>query len=92
MTNKELINAISTQTGMTKKSVGEMLQSTIEIILDRLAEGKQVSIQEFGTFEMRQKNERVSVHPVTKERTIVPAKRQITFKQSPSLKEKINQR
>lgn len=92
MTNKELISGISEQTGMTKKSVGEMLQSTIDIILKQLIEGKQVSIPEFGTFEMRQKNERVSVHPITKERTIVPAKRQISFKQSPSLKEKINQR
>lgn len=92
MTNKDLINGISAQTGMTKKKAGELLDNTIEIMLSELISGKLIQINEFGTFEVRKKNERVSVHPVTKIRTITPPKQQLTFKLSPSLKEKLNER
>jgi len=92
MTNKDLINGISSQTGMTKKQTGDLLDSTISIMLDELMQGKQIQILEFGTFEIRQKNERVSVNPITQKRTIVPPKQQLSFKLSPTLKEKLNQR
>lgn len=92
MTNKDLINGISSQTGMTKKQAGDLLDSTISIMLDELMQGKQIQILEFGTFEIRQKNERVSVNPITQKRTIVPPKQQLSFKLSPTLKEKLNQR
>ena len=92
MTNKDLINSISSRTGMTKKHAGDLLDSTISIMLDELMQGKQIQILEFGTFEIRQKNERVSVNPITQKRTIVPPKQQLSFKLSPTLKEKLNQR
>ncbi len=92
MTNKDLINGISSQTGMKKKQAGELLESVVSIMLDELMQGKQVQILEFGTFEIRQKNERVSVNPITQKRTIVPPKQQLSFKLSPTLKEKLNQR
>ncbi|MBR3566474.1 MAG: HU family DNA-binding protein [Paludibacteraceae bacterium] len=92
MTNKDLINSIAGQTGMTKKQVADLLSDTNSIILTELMKGKAIQINEFGTLEVRTKKERVSVHPVTKVRTIVPPKQQLNFKQSPILKEVINKR
>ena len=92
MTNKDLINGISAQTGMTKKKAAELLDCTMEIMLNELIAGKSIQINEFGTFETRKKNERVTVHPVTKIRTITPPKQQLSFKLSPSLKEKLNEK
>ncbi len=92
MTNKDLINSIAESTKLTKKRTAEMLEALVSILTNESLNGKTVQIHEFGTLELRQKNERVLIHPVTKERTIVPAKQQLSFKQSPLLKDKINKK
>ena len=48
---------------------------------------KAVSLHGLGTLEVKQKNERVIVHPVTGARNTVPAKKQISFRPLATLKE-----
>jgi len=48
-----------------------------------------VGIQGFGAFEVRKKEERISVNPVTKQRMLVPPKLTLAFKPSSTLKERI---
>jgi DNA-binding protein HU-beta len=66
-----------------------MLDGVVKIVSEHLADGKTVGIQSFGNFEVRQKNERLSVHPLTKERTLIPPKLVVNFKQSSTLKDKL---
>lgn len=51
-------------------------------------EGNVISIQGFGTFEVKKKIERISVNPVTKQRMLIPPKLILTYKPSSSLKDK----
>lgn len=44
----------------------------------------------FGTFEPRLREERISVHPATGKRLLVPPRIYLGFKASPVLKQKIN--
>ena len=60
----------------------------VDIITSHLCEGDSVSIQGFGTFEVRKKNERVSVHPKTQQRTLIPPKLTLNFKCSNTMKDK----
>ena len=50
--------------------------------------GNIISIQGFGTFEVKKKAERISVNPTTKQRMLVPPKLVLTYKPSTLLKDK----
>ncbi len=89
MTNKELISEIAQTTGMTKVLTEQLLRETCNIISDALVENKTVMLQNLGSFEVKEKKERLSVHPKTGVRTLVPPKMQVNFKPSTALKEDI---
>lgn len=92
MTTKELIAGIAQETGMRKADVARMLNATVEVTTQHLLEGHSVQIQNFGMLEVKTKNERAYVHPRTGVRSVVPEKRQISFKQNPALKEALNRK
>lgn len=89
MTTKELINHISSKSGMTKVHTEELLNATVAVLQKELLDGKSVQLPNFGTLEMKLKNAREIVHPTTKQRTLVPEKMQLTFKASSSIKEQL---
>lgn len=92
MNSKEFTQSI-TQTTSLKKNVVEMCtQQLTNILTTHLCEGDTISIQGFGTFEVRKKNERISVHPKTQERTLIPPKLTLNFKQSNTLKDKLTKK
>ena len=67
-----------------------MLVAFSHTCFDRLKVDNSIGFQGFGTLEVRKKEERISVHPVTKIRTLIPPKLVVSFKQSNILKEKLN--
>ena len=82
MNNKELFAEIATRLKITQKDVSAVLEKTVEALSDSLSQGNDVSIQGFGTFEVRKKNERVVVNPSTKKKMIVPPKLVLGFRTS----------
>ena len=89
MTQKELISETAKSLDMTKVQTEQLLNATSELIVQALLDGKSVMIQNFGTLEVKQKNERVTVHPKTGVRTLTPPKLQVNFKANPNLKEEL---
>ena len=89
MTQKELISETAKSLDMTKVQTEQLLKATRELIVQALLDGKSVMIQNFGTLEVKQKNERVTVHPKTGVRTLTPPKLQVNFKANPNLKEEL---
>ena len=89
MTQKELISKTAKSLDMTKVQTEQLLNATSELIVQALLDGKSVMIQNFGTLEVKQKNERVTVHPKTGVRTLTPPKLQVNFKANPNLKEEL---
>lgn len=86
MTTKELISDITAQTSLSKNQVQQLLEATTQVITNTLLDGTHVHIQDFGDFEIRERKERITVHPKTGVRTLTPAKKQIVFKQTNTLK------
>lgn len=89
MLTKDLIANIASATGLTKRAVTDMMAATNSVIVEMLMAEKSVTLQGLGTLEVKQKNERVIVHPKTGVRSVVPAKKQISFKVSSTLKEEL---
>ena len=88
MNHKELIASMAAKMNAPKSVVEALLETTIGTCTELLSEGKTIGFQSFGNFEVRKKEERLSVHPATQIRTLIPPKLVVNFKQSSVLKEK----
>lgn len=89
MNNKEFINELSGRTGYTASSTQKMVNTIIDALGDAFQEGKPVSIENFGNFEVRKKMERIMVNPTTQQRMLVPPKLVLSFKPDEGWKSKI---
>lgn len=89
MNNRELISALSKATGKKNTETDEWLKVLSSILGSTLSNGGSVSVHGFGTFEVKKKEERISVNPVTGKRFLIPPKLIPAFKASTSLKAEI---
>lgn len=89
MKNKELVQKIQQTVPSTGNRANELLDLTSALIAKILADGDSLAIQGFGTFEVKKKEERVSVNPTTGSRWMIPPKYVASFKAGTTMKEKI---
>ena len=90
LTKEHLIEAVCNNGGHSKRTSGALVESLLELIKSTLASGEDVLISGFGKFCVKEKNERRGRNPATGNDLALGARRVITFKCSPVLKEKIN--
>ena len=89
MLTKDFISLIASASGLSKKKVEHLLNTNNAVIRENLMTGKAIQLQGFGTLELKEKNERVIVHPRTGERTIVPRKNQLVFRPVANIKDEL---
>ncbi|NLO71240.1 MAG: HU family DNA-binding protein [Porphyromonadaceae bacterium] len=75
---------------LSKSEVQDLTDNFLDCCISQLQDGKSIGFQSFGAFEVIKREERISVHPQSKERSLIPPKLVLNFKQSQILKEKIN--
>lgn len=90
MNKAELINAIANETGLSKKDTEATLNSFVNVVSNELAKQEKVQLIGFGTFETRQRAERVGKNPQTGAEITIPATIAPAFKAGKALKEKVN--
>ena len=88
MNNKDFTSELSRRLGYTIKDTSELMSSLLSDMTQELQEGNVVTIQGFGTFEVKKKAERITVNPTTKQRMLVPPKLVFAYRPSGQLKEK----
>ena len=91
MKKTELIEAIKENTGLSKKDAEKALAATLDTIIKAVAEGDQVQLTGFGTFEQRQRNARTGVDPRTGNSIDIPASKVPAFKAGKAFKDIVNQ-
>ena len=96
MNNKKNLNKhiivenIFKKTGLPKNYINKIIKSLIQIISLGLISDKNIKINNFGTFNLLSKNERVGRNPKNKKEVLIPRRNVVTFKSSTFLKQKIN--
>ncbi|MDO4186521.1 MAG: HU family DNA-binding protein [Bacteroidales bacterium] len=90
MIYKEFTSELAKRVGRTNKETTAFVGSLLDVMSKRWAEGDSVTILNIGTFEVKKKTERVSVHPTTKQRMLIPPKLVLTFRPSQNLKDFIS--
>lgn len=88
MNNKEFIAELSSRLGYTMKDTSELIVSLTSEMTQCWQEGDAISIQGFGSLEVKKKAERISVNPTTKLRMLIPPKLVLSYKPSLILREK----
>ena len=90
MTKADIVEKIHTNTGMTHKESMEMVEAVFSIMKSTLETGETLKISGFGSFVVKQKNDRRGRNPQTGEAITIEARRILTFKPSTVLRDAIN--
>ena len=89
MLTKELIGLIGKETNLKKKDAEQLMATMTAIMRKNLMAGKTIQIQGVGSLEVKERKERVIVHPKTGERTVSPSRQLIAFKPADNIKESL---
>ena len=90
LTRQDISEALYNKIGLSKYESSVMLEYVLKQISNALIDGESVKLSSFGTFYLRQKQERVGRNPKTGVTATINARRVITFKPSKLMKERIN--
>lgn len=80
MTKREIVKKISEQVGLTQRTTSELVQKTIDVIMDTLIAEGRVELRNFGVFEIREHGPREYRNPQTGEKLTSPGKFAVSFK------------
>lgn len=89
MTKKEIVRAISEETGMKQSIVKEIVQKTFDSILDALARGERVELRKFGVFDVKRRKARKARNLATGELVFVPERNAVSFKPSKEMDSRV---
>lgn len=89
MNRVELVGALARRTGMTKVETEVVADALFQIISDTLASGDKVRIDNFGTFEAKDRAPRVGRNPKANVAVKIPARRVPAFKAHKTLKDAV---
>ncbi len=90
LTKKDLINSIYMQIGFSKKISENLLEDTMQTIIENLKKNKKLKISKFGTFSIRNKKSRIGRNPLTKEEKVISSRNVVLFKPSKEFKDLVN--
>ena len=62
-TKRDLVVELSNRTGMTQSQAFDLLQQALDLIAEELAQGHEVALRRFGTFELRVTKSKIGRNP-----------------------------
>ena len=89
MNNKDFVNTLASQSGLSLKETKRLIEEFIQEFADHADDGTFFTVQGFGTFEVKKKLERIVNNPTTKQRMLVPPKLVLSFRPGSSLKDRV---
>lgn len=90
MNKLELIKEVSGKVGLTQIATKDVVEAVLDVITNELTRGEKVAIEGFGTFEVRERAERMGRNPQTSEEMLIAASKNVKFKAGKALKDKVN--
>ena len=90
MNKTQLIDAVSKEANIKKRDVETVVENFLNIIVDEVAKGEKVQITGFGSFERKERGERMIKNPRTGEPMQVAPSKSPSFSAGSVFKEKVN--
>ena len=89
MQKTDFVKSVAERAGVSQKEAKQVVDSALEIITETLKSGEKVTLTGFGTFEVRQRQEREGVNPQTRQKIKIAATKTPGFSASSTLKEAV---
>jgi len=89
MNKRELIDEVSTKTGLTRKASREAIDAMTSVVTDALARQEKVTLVGFGTFQVMERKAKIGRNPRTGETVQIPAKKVPRFRPGRGLRERV---
>lgn len=89
LTRMDLAEAVFREVGLSRHESGRIVESVLLHISDALVKGEQVKLSSFGTFSIRDKNERIGRNPKTGEEVPITPRRVLSFRPSHLMKDRV---
>jgi integration host factor subunit alpha len=90
LTKSDLVATIQRRVGLTRTRSSEVVEQILELMKESLERGENIKMRGLGTFAVRQNKPRKGRDPQTGEEIVLPARRAVTFKIGPLLKQRLN--
>lgn len=91
MTKSELVDAVARRVdGLTKTKAEQVLNATLDAIVEAVGRGETLSLIGFGTFSKGERGERMARNPRTGEEIRIDAAKTVKFKAGQRFKDAVN--
>lgn len=91
LTRMDLSEAVFREVGLSRNESAQLVESVLGHISEALVNGESVKISSFGTFNVRDKAERIGRNPKTGEEVPIHPRRVLTFRPSHLMKDRVSQ-
>lgn len=89
LTRADIVDRLVQKVGLTKQDSSNFLERVLELVCSELEQDKDVKFARFGNFIVRRKKARVGRNPKTGEEAPISARRVVSFKPSPLLRQRV---
>ena len=89
LTRNEISDKLSREIGVPKQQASNILDTALNEMIESLAKEGELKLSAFGSFSVRQKNDRVGRNPKTGVEVTITPRKAISFKASSTLKGKV---
>jgi integration host factor subunit alpha len=89
LTRADIAETLNRQIGLSKSESATIVESLLGHIASALESGENVKISGFGTFALRDKNQRIGRNPKTGVEVPITPRRVLTFRPSQTMRQRI---
>ncbi len=89
MTKADLIDSLATEFELSKRQMGEIIDTLLDEIKSALQAGEKVQLIPFGSFVVRDRKKREGRNPKTGEKLLIAARRVPAFTAGKSLRDAV---
>ncbi len=89
MQKTDFVKSVADRANVSQKEAKQVIDAALDIITESLKGGEKVTLTGFGTFEVRQRQEREGVNPQTRQKIKIAATKTPGFIASSTLTEAV---
>jgi len=90
LTRADLSEAVHRKVGLSRTESAYLVKTVLDLMSDALVHGQQVKLSSFGTFDVRDKRQRIGRNPKTGEEVSITPRRVLVFRPSQIMKAIVN--
>lgn len=92
MTKRDLVVRIAEETQLTQQQVYDVIQKSLDLIVESMARGETVELRNFGVFEVKERKQRIGRNPNRPENVVtIPSRKVVKFKPGKIMKEQVTE-